>query len=408
VHTRYSFNLSRLPHLPNSFSVPLNSFGSVNSISFTPTDSCSNLPLVFLKAESSFSSVRPVSSWSIRQSSFPLSRSSLRSIRQAQNDVSRVSSPSRRFSTDSSVHTPPSVSYFTSLPLLVFPVSSKQVPTFTQASSFFAVRRVSFSRNSLRRFFIRRRFVGSSARRFRQSPVLVASSANDSALTASTKSLTAVDGTRYSNSWSFGFSRSNHAAISSTLALLTGSSVHLTRVPALSVARFAHDRETLLYSATQRASRLGTTSSPFTSAYPYSSAASSVGSTASVFSNPAITPLSSPLAVFLRNRHRFSFRSETSKLFSSRALSAVSSSSSPLSGFVFSTALPDSRASTNRRHSGTPYAVLPRLTSAALLRTLERSRGRFQRTAVHLPDLLRLGFIARYFKKADLLAALFS
>jgi hypothetical protein len=88
--------------------------------------------------------------------------------------------------------------------------------------------------------------------------------------------------------------------------------------------------------------------------------------------------------------------------------STVFASSAPLASSVFSAALPDSRSSSSRRQPGFPAAVLPRLTSAALLRTLERSRGRFQRTAVHLPDLLRLGFVARYFKKADLLAALFS
>lgn len=49
------------------------------------------------------------------------------------------------------------------------------------------------------------------------------------------------------------------------------------------------------------------------------------------------------------------------------------------------------------------------LNSARFLRHLEQERsGRFQYVAVQIPDLLRLSFVCRYFKKASVLAHIFA
>ncbi len=53
--------------------------------------------------------------------------------------------------------------------------------------------------------------------------------------------------------------------------------------------------------------------------------------------------------------------------------------------------------------------VSSRPTSTAFLQHLsDERRGRFQYVAVQIPDLLRIAFVARYFKKATLLAQLFA
>ncbi len=405
MRTPYFLNASRLPRLPHSFSTPLSSFGSLDTSIVVLSRRPTALPLSFIKADFVGKSTT-VSTSSLQSLTLPISRSSLRSIRQAQTEGSLFSQRVRRFSSTPFPRTPlPSISYFTSFPT---PVVSRSVTKalrtpFYVSSGFFPIHRVSFYRAATYRFFVRRQRNKNVARRLYASPLLLASE-QANLLSFESQSVNSLDSVRYSNTWDTGLARVTHQSVADTLSLLIGSPVHLTRVSALSVARFAHDRETLLSSATQRASRVGSVpNSPVKLLPQFSFSTSSFSQANTSFSFNGDS--SSALADFLSNRHRFAFRVETSRPFSQSAPSVVPVVVSNFFNSISSNALPDVRSS---RRQNASVLALPRLTSAALLRTLERSRGRFQRTAVHLPDLLRLGFVARYFKKADLLASLFS
>jgi hypothetical protein len=200
VQIRRSPNASRLPHLPSSFSTPLPSFGVFSFVSPSGAHSSSNLPLSFIKVGFSSVDIRPTtpSAPSLRQSSFPLSRSSLRSIRQVQSDVSRSTHPRRFSSTPTASINFPSISHFTSLPLPLSASSLKAFRVSPQKLSFFPLQRLSFTRNSLRRFFARRRFSEKTTRQHRHSPLLLTPVAEE-ALSLSTQGLKTVDTTRYAN-----------------------------------------------------------------------------------------------------------------------------------------------------------------------------------------------------------------
>ena len=201
VHTRYTLNASQPFQLPESFSAPLASFG--DSSSFLSIQSVAKRSASLSVAGSRFSAQRPASAASrasFKNPTFPLSRSSLRSIRQTQSEVNYTTHTARRFSTASSV---PSISYFTSFPLpssVASRTGSSHRGVFKAASAFFPVQQVSFQRNSLRRFFARRRTSNQITRRVNQSPLLIASNFDETLLTAANQPSKASSSTRYAAS----------------------------------------------------------------------------------------------------------------------------------------------------------------------------------------------------------------